>query len=78
MSLSRSGSGHADDVSGAERVEAIYKRGPDVDFGGLSIVNPRGDALTEGFQASALGFRAAAGVASGPTLPECPTVPSER
>ena len=74
MPLSRSGSGDADDLGGAERVEAIDKSDPDVDFGGLAIGIPRGDALTEGLQASHLGFHAAAGVVSGPPLPEYPTV----
>lgn len=50
MPLSRSGSGHADDLGGAKRVEAIDKGDPDVDFGGLAIGIPRGDALTEGLQ----------------------------
>lgn len=74
MALSRSGSGRADDLGGAESVEAIDKSDPDVDFGGLAIWIPRGDALTKGLQASHLGFHAAAGVVSGPPLPECPTV----
>lgn len=74
MPLSHSVSCHADDVGGAERVEAIDKGDPDVDFGGLAIWIPRGDALTEGLQASHLGLDSATGVVSGPPLPECPTV----
>ena len=74
MPVFRSGSGHADDLGGAECVEAIYKGDPDVDFGSLAIGIPRIDALTEGLQASHLGLHAAAGVVSGPPLPECPTV----
>ena len=74
MALSRRCSGHADDLGCAERVEAIDKGDPDVDFGGSAIWIPRGDARTESDQASHLGFHAAAGVIPGPPLPECPTV----
>ena len=74
LSRSGSGSGYADDLGGAERVEAIDKCDPDVDFGSLPIRIPCGDALTEVVQASHLGLHAAAGVVSDPPLPECPAV----
>ena len=52
VALSRSDSGDADGLGGSERVEAIDKGDPDVDFGSLAIGLPRGDALTEGLPAS--------------------------
>ncbi len=52
MPLSRSGSGHADDLGGAERVEATDKGDPDVDFCGLALGVPRGYRLPESLQAS--------------------------
>ena len=52
VALSRSDSGDADGLGGAERVEAIDQGDPDVDFSSLAIGIPRGDALTEGLPAS--------------------------
>lgn len=63
--LSRRCSGHADNLGGAERVEAIDKGDPDVDLGGLAIGIPRSDALIESLQAWHFGLHAAAGVISG-------------
>ena len=69
MSLSPSGSGRADDLGGAEGIEAVDECDGDVDFGGLAVGVSRGDALAEGLEAAHLGFCAAAGVVSGQTCP---------
>lgn len=45
-----------------------------MDFGGLAVGVSRGDALAEGLEAPHLGLGAAAGVVSGPPLPERPAV----
>ena len=70
MPLCPWGSGHADDLGGAEGVEAVHEGDTDVDFGGLAVWISCGDALTEGLEASHLCLGAAAGVVSGPPLPE--------
>lgn len=45
-----------------------------MDFGGLAVWVSRGDPLAEGLEAAHLGLSAAAGVVSGPPLPERPAV----
>lgn len=67
-------SGDADDLGGAEGVEAVHQCDADMDFGGWSVEVSRGDALTKGFEAANLRFDAATGVVSCPSLPERPTV----
>ena len=70
MPLSPSGSGHADDLGGAEGVEAVDECDADVDFGGLAVGVSCGDAFAEGLAAAHFGLGAAAFVVSGQTLPE--------
>jgi len=67
---------HADDLGGAEGVEAVHEGDADVDFGGLSVGVSCHDTLAEGFQAAHLRLDPAAGVVSGPAFPECPPVVS--
>ena len=74
MPLSPSGSGRADDLGGAEGIEAVDECDADVDFGGLAVGVSRGDALAEGLEAAHLGLGAAAGVVSCPAFPERPAV----
>ncbi|MBB3987534.1 hypothetical protein GGQ68_003881 [Sagittula marina] len=74
IALAVSGSGNADGVDGAERVEAIDKGDADVDFCALAIGVPSRDALAEGLEAAHLRLYAAAGVVSLPPLPECPII----
>lgn len=50
MPLSPSRSGHADDLGGAESIEAVDECDADVDFGGLAVGLSRGDALAKGLE----------------------------
>ena len=59
MPLSPSGSGHAQDLGGAERIEAVQECNADVDFGGLAVGVSCDDALAEGLEAPQLGVCAA-------------------
>ena len=74
MPPSPSGSGRADDLGGAEGIEAVDECDAKVDFGGLAVWVSRGDALAERLEASHLRFGAAAGVVSRPPFPERPAV----
>jgi hypothetical protein len=40
-------SGHADDLSGLERIEAVDEGDADLDFGSLAVWVSRGDAFAE-------------------------------
>ena len=55
LPLSLSGSGHADDLSGAECVEAIHECDAEMDFGGLAIGVPCCDAFPEGLEVEPVG-----------------------
>ena len=48
LPLSPSSSGHADDLGGAQDVEAVHEGDADVDFGGLAVGISCDDALSEG------------------------------
>jgi len=61
---------HADDLGGAEGREAVHEGDADVDFGSLAVGVSCGDALAEGLEAAHLCLDPAAGVVSGPVLPE--------
>lgn len=63
-------SGDANDLGGAEGVEAVHERDADVDFGGLAVGVAGGDAFAEGLEAAHLRFDAATGMVSRPSLPE--------
>jgi len=67
-------SGDAHDLGGAEGREAVHQRDADLDFCGLAVGVSRGDAFSEGLQASHLGLDATSAMISGPTLPERPAV----
>ena len=58
--LSPLASGHANDLGGAEGVEAVHKVDADLDFGGLAVWVSCCDAFPEGPEAPHLGFDAAA------------------
>ncbi len=66
--------GHSDDLSGAERIEAVDEGDADLDFGGLAVWVSRGDAFSEGLEAAHLGLGPAWDVISGPALPERPSI----
>lgn len=53
---------------------AVDEGHSDLNFCGLAVRVSGGDAFAKGFQAAHLGLDAAAGVVSGPALPECPAV----
>lgn len=67
-------SSHADDLSGAERIEAVDEGDADLDFGGLAVWVSRGDAFSECLEAPHLGLDPASEVISGPALPERPSI----
>ena len=78
MPLTPLTSSHADDLGGAECVEAVHEGDTDVDFGGLAVGVACGDTLTEGLQAAHPRLDPAAGMVSSPVLPEGPAVISRR
>lgn len=63
-------SGDANDLGGAECVEAVHECDADVDFCGLAVGVTGSDAFAEGLEAAYLRFDAAAGVVSRPSLQE--------
>ena len=67
-------SGHANDLGGAEGREAVHECDADVDFGGLAVRVPCGDALAECLETSHFRLDPASCVVSGPVLPERPAV----
>ena len=67
-------SGHADDVGGAECVEAVDEGDADLDFGGLAVGVSCSDTFAEGLEAPHLRLDPAPGVVSCPALPERPAV----
>lgn len=64
---------HADDVGGAECVEAVHQGDADVDFGGLAIWVSGSDPLAEGFQAPHLCLGPASDMVAVPSFPGCTT-----
>lgn len=58
----------ADDLGGAEGVDAVHQCDADADFGGLSVGVPGGDPLSEGLEATHLRFDPVAGVTSIPSV----------
>lgn len=74
MPLSPSTSCHADDLSGAERIETVDEGDADLDFGGLSVRVSCGDALAEGLEAPHFRLDPAPDMVSGPPLPERPAI----
>ena len=63
-------SGDANDLGGAEGIEAVHECDADVDFGGLAVRVAGGDAFAQGLDAAHLRFDAVAGVVPFPSLPE--------
>jgi hypothetical protein len=63
-------SDHANDPVGAEGIEEVQECDAEVDFGGLSVGVACCDRLSEGSWGSHLRLDPAAGVVSGPALPE--------
>lgn len=66
--------GDADDLGGAECIEAVDEGEADVDFGGLAVRVFSSDALVERFQTTHLGLDPAPGVVSRPAVPEGPAL----
>jgi len=66
--------GHANDLGGAESLEAICQGDADLDFGSLAVWVSRGDTLSKGLEAPHLCLDPASGVISGPALPERPAM----
>ena len=62
-------SGHAADLGGDERIEAVDEGDADLDFGSLAVWVSRGDAFAEGLEAPHLGLDPAWDVISGSALP---------
>ena len=67
-------SGHADDLGGAECIEAVDEGDADLDFCGLVVGVSCGDAFTEGLETAHLRLDPASGVVSCPAVPECPAI----
>ena len=65
---------HADDLGGAECVEAVHEGDADVDFDGLAVRVSRHNAFAEGLQTAHSCLDPAAGVVSGPSFSQRPSV----
>ena len=65
---------NADDLGGAEGIEAVHQCDADLDSGGLPIRVSRGDASPKGLEAAHLRLDPTSGVVSGPAFPERPAV----
>ena len=68
--LSPLASCHANDLGGAEGVEAVDEGDADLDFGGLTVRVSCRDAFAKGLQAPHFCLDPASDVISGPPLPE--------
>lgn len=66
-------SGDAEDVGGAECVEAVHQGDTDVDFGGLAIRVSGGNAFSERFQAPHFCLSPASDMVAVPSFPGCAT-----
>ena len=65
---------HADDLGNTECIEAVHEGDADVDLGGLAVRVSRHDAFAEGFHTAHSCLDPAAGVVSGPSFSQRPSV----
>ena len=63
--------GHADNVGGAEFVEAVHQGNAHVDFGGLAVWVFCGDAVSGDFQAPLFCLDPASDIVAVPSFPNC-------